>query len=76
MKTSMSSKPRNNNHHNSFIKYSGLAAQMGGVIFLGVYLGKYLDDKFDTDKVFTLILSLLSVIGSMYIAIKSVIDKK
>ena len=71
----MSSKPRNNKY-DGFIKYSGLAAQMGGVIFIGVYSGKYLDEKLETDKLYTLILSLFAVLGSMYLVIKSVIGKK
>lgn len=59
---------------NSYAKYSGLAIQMGVIIFLGVFGGKYLDSYLEfKDPWGTITLSLLGVFISLYIVIKEVI---
>lgn len=59
---------------NSYAKYSGLAIQMGVIIFLGVFGGKYLDSYLELKNPWgTIILSLLGVFISLYIVIKEVI---
>lgn len=58
-------------------KYAGMALQMGATIAIGVWGGMKLDEKFSFTKppLFTLIFSLLAVIGSMYFVIKDILKK-
>lgn len=57
----------------NYAKYSGIAFQMLGTIGLGVYSGlkldQWLQNKF---PLWTLVLSLTSVGGSLYLLIKQV----
>ncbi|WP_405574752.1 AtpZ/AtpI family protein [Winogradskyella sp. Asnod2-B02-A] len=55
-----------------FLRFTSVAFQMGGTIFLGNYLGKWLDVKYDKDFWETTI-TLLSVFASMYLVISQVI---
>lgn len=60
---------------NKFIKYSTLAFEMGAIIGLGTYAGVKLDDYFLFNKpILTIILSLFSVFGSLYLVIKQVLN--
>lgn len=62
---------------NQFAKYSSLAFQMGGIIFLTVWGGQKLDEALDNkNPVFTIILSLFGVISAIYVAIKDFINMK
>ncbi|MGB1248250.1 MAG: AtpZ/AtpI family protein [Chitinophagales bacterium] len=56
-----------------FLKYSGLAFQMGATIAIGIALGIFLDNKFDTGKMFTTVCSLLFVVAGIYLGIKDLI---
>ncbi len=75
---------KENNHKNGlnkgvnqFAKYSSLAFQMGGIIFLTVWGGKKLDELLDNqNQVFTIILSLFGVVSAIYVAIKDFINMK
>ena len=50
-----------------FIVLIAVASQMGATIFLGAYLGKYLDAKYQTDKAgFTIALTLFALLISLY----------
>jgi hypothetical protein len=62
---------------NSYAKYSGVAFQMGIIIFAGTFGGIKLDKlvRFSF-PVFTLVFSFLSVIIAMFIMIKELISKK
>lgn len=52
---------------------SGIGLQMGATIFLGAYLGKYLDGKYPMEKKwFTIGLTLLAVAISLYNVLKQV----
>lgn len=55
-----------------FLRFTSVAFQMGGTIFLGNYLGKWLDAKYDKDYLETTI-TLISVFASMYLVISQVI---
>lgn len=59
-----------------FLKYSGLAMQMLGTILVFTYAG-YKLDEWQSNKVpvWTLVLSLLSIAGSLYMLIKSFTKK-
>ena len=68
-----------NKGKNKFLLLSGVAIQMGATIFLGAYLGKWLDQKFPAEKKwFTLILTLVAVVISLYNIVKQLneINKK
>ncbi|QSE98346.1 AtpZ/AtpI family protein [Fulvivirga lutea] len=61
------SNPREPKQYNSFLKYTGLAIQMGVVIYLGNLLGVYLDEKYENvnglyEKLVTLVTVFLSII--------------
>lgn len=56
-----------------YAKYSGIAFQMLGTIGLGVYAGLKLDEwQQNKFPVWTLVFSLGSVAGSLYLLIKQV----
>lgn len=65
------------NRLTDYAKYSSLAFQMMFIIIIGTLgglkLDQYLSLKF---PIFTLVLSLLSVFGALYIALKDFIKKK
>ena len=68
----MSSKNDNlKNNLNNYAKYSGVAFEMLGIIFLGVWGGIKLDTILDTKPLVTLVLSL----GSVALAIYEIIVK-
>jgi len=61
----------------AFAKYSGMAVQMGVIIFLTTWGGIKLDKVVGFEKpVFTIILSLLGVFAAIWVAIKDFIIKK
>lgn len=50
-----------------YLKYSGVAFQMLGVIGLSIWGGMKLDEKFNNGKpLFLLILTFLGIFGSLY----------
>lgn len=57
---------------NEYLKYSGLAMQMGITIGLATWAGVSLDKYFDFEKVpvFTLVFVLLSIFASLYALIR------
>lgn len=58
---------------NKWVRFSGMGFQMGLVIFLGVWGGSKLDEKYPNEhKLYTIILSLLSVFVALYLVIKEV----
>lgn len=59
-----------------FLKYSGMATQMLGTILIFTY-GGYKLDEWQQNKVpvWTLVLSLLSIAGSLYMLIRSFTKK-
>ena len=61
---------------NAYIKYSGLAFQMGAIIGLGTWGGSKIDEMRETDfPLFTLIFSLVSVFVALYLVLKQLIGK-
>lgn len=62
-----------NKNFSKFARLSGIGAQMGITIFLGAYLGKFLDEKYPMDKKwFTIGLTLLSVAIALYNVLRQV----
>jgi len=59
---------------NLFFKYGNIAVQMAVIIGLSVWGGQKLDEKYrNKTPVFTIVLSLLGIIASMYLALKDLI---
>lgn len=54
----------------SYMKYSGMAMQMGVIILLGVFSGKKLDEYFQTEPYLTVLLALLSIGVALYSTLK------
>ena len=65
--------PRKN--PDSYVKYSGLAIQMMVIIVAGVFGGWKADEALHTKPLFTILLSLFSVIISIYLAVKDLLRK-
>ena len=58
----------------NYVKFTGLALQMGAIIGLSVWLGVFLDGKYNHGgKAWTVCLSLFGVAGSLYLVLKEVI---
>jgi Putative F0F1-ATPase subunit Ca2+/Mg2+ transporter len=68
-------KPKNS--INNYAKYSGLAFQMGLVIFLAAYAGQKLDAYFALATPWcTVVLSLLAIFGVLYSTIQQLSNDK
>jgi uncharacterized membrane protein YfcA len=59
---------------NQFLKFSGIAMQMGVIISIGAYAGVKLDEYLEKEfPLFTLLFSLFAVFSALYYVIKEVI---
>ena len=59
---------------NNYVRYSSLAFQMLAIILVGVFGGMKLDQIISWDfPVFTVVLSILGVFGSMFFAVKDLL---
>lgn len=55
----------------AYLKYSGMAFQMGIIILVGTLIGKKLDAYFQTERPYlTVVLALLSISAALYITLK------
>ncbi len=64
---------------NVYLKYSGMAFQMGAIILIGTLLGQKLDVYFGTPKAYlTILFALLSIAAAFYVTLKDLFleDKK
>jgi F0F1-type ATP synthase assembly protein I len=60
----------------SYMKYSGMAIQMGVIILAGTYLGTWLDERFQTKTPwFTVGLALFSIFAALYVTLKDLFAK-
>jgi F0F1-type ATP synthase assembly protein I len=64
--------PFNSNLYKDYAPYLGLGIQLAATIVLMVFLGIWLDGKFDTSPYLTLVFSFLGIFTGMYHFIKSV----
>lgn len=62
----------NNKSSNPFLKLSSAAIQMAAVIGGFTWFGTYLDTKWSTDSLFTIVGALLGVGIGLYLIIKEV----
>jgi membrane protein DedA with SNARE-associated domain len=59
---------------NKYVRFTGIAFQMGGTIYLGSLLGGWLDTKFINEhELYTKIVTLVAVFISMFSVIRQVI---
>lgn len=57
-----------------WLRFSGIAIQMGVVIWLGNILGKYIDTKTErSDELWSKIITLIAVLLAMFSVIREVI---
>ena len=62
------------NKNNLFLRFSSIGIQMAGIIAFFAWLGTYCDKKFQTTTPWwTISLSLLGVISSMFLVIKEIL---
>ena len=64
--------PYNSNLYKDYAPYLGLGIQLAATIILMIFLGIWLDGKFDTSPYLTLVFSILGIFTGMYHFIKSV----
>lgn len=63
--------PKKKNQLRKFAALSGVGIQMGVTIYLGAYFGKKLDVHFNPEnKTYTIILTLVALVISIYSVIK------
>ena len=55
------------------MKYSGMAIQMGVIILLGVYAGKWLDEYFQTAPYLLVVMALFSIFAALYSTLKDLL---
>lgn len=58
--------------HN-YMKYSGMAFQMGAVILVGVFIGKKLDAYFETEPYLLIVMALFSIFAALYTTLKDLL---
>lgn len=55
----------------AYLKYSGMAFQMGIIILVGTYAGKKLDEYFQSERPYlTVLFALLSIFAALYTVLK------
>ncbi len=69
--------PRNRRRTQDYMKYSGMAIQMGVVILIGAYAGRRLDAYFQLDKPYlTVVMSLIAIFAALYLTLKDLLTNK
>jgi F0F1-type ATP synthase assembly protein I len=56
-----------------YMKYSGMAMQMGIIILLGVFAGQKLDEYFQTSPFLMVAMALLSIFAALYSTLKDLL---
>ena len=63
---------KDSNPRNNYVRFSGLAFQILAAIFLGIWGGMKLDAWLNLQyPIFTIVLAMLTLLGSIYYLIKS-----
>jgi len=61
---------------NQYARYSGMAFQMMAIIVAGAFGGLKLDQWLSAKPVFTVILSILSIIFAIYFMVRDLLHRK
>ncbi|WP_417265579.1 AtpZ/AtpI family protein [Brumimicrobium sp.] len=70
----MDKKKKNVSQGKTYIRFSGIAIQMGVIIAAGALGGQWLDEKQGNDfPIWTLVLTLFAIFASLYKVIREVI---
>lgn len=70
-------KPDNDRSGINYMKYAGMAFQMGFIILVCALIGQQLDAKVETAQpYFTVVLSLFGIFAALYITLKDLFVKK
>jgi F0F1-type ATP synthase assembly protein I len=57
------------------MKFSGMAFQMGITIFVGVYIGLFLDEKYPNEnQIYTVLFTFIFVILALYSVVKKILN--
>ncbi|NJB84770.1 F0F1-type ATP synthase assembly protein I [Lewinella marina] len=64
---------RNTNDARAWTKYMGIGAQLIGTIGVCIFIGLWLDGQFGTNPWLTILLSLVGVIGGLYVSVKDLL---
>lgn len=65
--------PKEKSKVNLYLRFSSVGLQMGGTIAFFTWLGNFLDDKQANETpIWTIVLSLLGVAGSLYLVVRAV----
>lgn len=67
---------RNRKKMYAYLKYSGLAFQMAGIVVISILLGKWLDGKFGFQKPFMTIFLVLFFFSAFMYKLYRELDKK
>ena len=62
--------PKPKNQTKYWLSLTGIALQMGVIIYLGAWCGGWLDEKYQKDNTFTMVLTIFAVVISMYLVMK------
>ncbi len=55
----------------AYMKYSGMAIQMGVIILIGAFIGKKLDVYFQTERPYlTSLFALIAIFAALYLSLK------
>jgi F0F1-type ATP synthase assembly protein I len=73
MNTSNNDRDKPDNLIKQYAPYLGLGLQLAITVAVMVFLGLWLDDKFDTSPLLTIICSFLGVFAALYNFIKTVL---
>jgi uncharacterized membrane protein YfcA len=58
----------------AYLKYSGMAIQMGVIILIGTFAGQKLDAYFQTARPYlTVLMALLSIFVALYLTLKDIL---
>lgn len=71
--------PQKPKKHNpmEYMKYAGMAFQMGAIMFIGAYFGNWLDEKYGNETpIFLLICVIVALIAAFYVTLKDLIINK
>lgn len=60
----MAAKDPPNKKADSYLKYTGLAFQMAGIILVSIFVGKWLDNEMQNEKPFLTIILMLVFFGA------------
>ncbi len=62
-----------NNTDNNWANYFGLGLQLAATVAIMVFIGVWLDGKFKTEPIFTIVFSFLGIISGLYNFLKTVL---